>query len=97
MARNFEEDPITNHSGKVEINHPSTITDSGLIYRTDVNPSMVYQYNPITGVGTNYGQVDGVLSENINPNPATVYSDPNALLNPESWGGVTSGYVVDFI
>ena len=95
MARNFETDPITNPSGKVVINHPSTITDAGLIYRTDVNPSMVYEYNPLTETGTNYGLADGLSS--LNPNPSTVYTDPEAVFNPESWGGVISGYVVEFI
>jgi len=95
VARNFETDPITNSSGNVVINHPSTITDAGLINSTNVNPSMVYGYNPITETGTNYGLADGVAS--LNPNPSEVYVDPDAVFNTTSWGGVISGYVVESI
>jgi hypothetical protein len=85
--RNFESDPITNHSGKVSVNHPSTITSSNPPYSLgDVNPSNLYMYNPFTGNGTNYG-----LAGNPN-NPSEAYAPGD-----RSWGDLMSGYVVQDI
>jgi hypothetical protein len=85
--RDFENDPITNNSGKATINHPSTIND-GPLKSTNVNPSKVYSYNPISGEGTNYGLAEGIAG--LNPNPSDVY------VPGQSWGSLMSGYVVEF-
>lgn len=88
--RDFSEDPIINNSGKITINHPSTITD-GAIAKTNVNPSKVYGYNPKTDVGTNYGLATDLAA--LNPNPSSVYVDPADLASGQSWGGLMSGFV----